>query len=398
MEVYLVRQPVFDENQNIFGYELLNNLNLNSSGLDTQATADLINNIFISMDIKHITKDTKAFIDFNKELIIEEVPLLLPKEHMIIVAPCFELHESTYIKALKNIKKEGYEIAFEVKTGKQIDNLEQIEPNIIIVEYSTESITFQKKVINVCKNETKSLAKSISTRNELDIAKRIGFTYFKGTFFSKPIIIKNNDISEIPISYMEMINEMGNQDPSFGKLNSIVERDLGITYKLLKTANSPLYGSRYKIESIKQALVRIGLNELRRWSYLMILKTPKKNENSELIKTCLIRGKFMELLAIDIKLKEKSSEFFIAGIFSAIDILLNKKMEDVIGQLMFSDNVGNALLGNENIIKEALDLIVNYEKANWEKIEKSNFSNSGNVYNITNIYMNALSWADDLNY
>jgi len=398
MEIYLVRQPIFDNKQNIFGYELLNNLDYNDKSLDSQATADLINNIFISMDVKHITKDTKAFIEFNKELLIEEVPFLLPKEHMVIGIPCYEQYEIAYIKAINKLKDNNYKIAFKIKTEHDIEIIKQGVPSIVIVEFSIESIPFLKNVITVCNKDIKTLAISIRTRNEFEVAKKMGFDYFQGTFFSEPIILRNNDISEIPLSYMEILNEIGSNDPSFTKLNNIVERDLGISYKLLKTANSPIYGSRYKIESIKQALVRIGLNELRRWSYLMILKTPKRNENSELIKTCLIRGKFMELLAINIKFKEKSSEFFIAGIFSSIDVLLNKKMEDAVKELMFSDNVRLALLGEDNIIKEALDLIKNYEKANWDKIESSSFSNSSNMYNITNIYMNALSWADDLKY
>lgn len=151
-------------------------------------------------------------------------------------------------------------------------------------------------------------------------------------------------------------------EPNYTVIGNIVQSDLGLTYKIFKLANSTYLGTKNKINSIPQALAHLGLKELYRWSSIIMLKDLQNIENAELIKLSLIRGKLMELLASELGDKTSSSEFFFTGMFSSIDILLNKSMEQVLHGLSLPDHVKLALLGQDNKQRRLLDFIIDFEK------------------------------------
>ena len=140
-------------------------------------------------------------------------------------------------------------------------------------------------------------------------------------------------------------------DLDYQKLTDIIKTDIGLSYKLLKVVNSAYFGLVNKIGSLKQALIHLGIIEIRKWLYILMLKDIQVLENKELINICLVRAKLMELLAVEIDLEVCKSEYFLAGMFSSIDILMNRSMKSVMDELPLAIDVKNALLGKNNDIK-----------------------------------------------
>jgi HD-like signal output (HDOD) protein len=66
-------------------------------------------------------------------------------------------------------------------------------------------------------------------------------------------------LPEIP---MKILHLVANEDSSMDDISKIVERDPSLTANILKVANSPYYGVRQKIASLKLALAILGLNEI----------------------------------------------------------------------------------------------------------------------------------------
>jgi EAL and modified HD-GYP domain-containing signal transduction protein len=195
---------------------------------------------------------------------------------------------------------------------------------------------------------------------------------------------------------ISIVEELNAKDPCYEKIAEILKRDLGLSYKLIKLSNSLYFGSRYKIKSIQHALSFMGIKELYQWFSLMMLKDLQNIENSELIKFSLIRGKMMDLLSSELIKESYNTDYFFAGVFSFIDILLNKQMDQVLEGLPFSRSVKDALLGKENDLKRLLDFVVNCEKANW--FEDQYPLNVIGVNKFMSIYSDALKWAKSLNY
>ncbi|MBN2852283.1 MAG: HDOD domain-containing protein [Clostridia bacterium] len=397
MENYIVRQPIFNMEYTVKGYEVL--FDQSQINQDEFTELEEVEEAFItfisSLDFDEISFNTKAYININENFLINRDFLLFPRHTTVLVISSEFLRDPEMVESIREIQKQKYSVVIDVKNN-DIAYLGRVLPDVIRMDMDATDLILQEKVIQFSDDTIEFSAMNVNTHEQFEQAKNLGYSYFQGDFFSQPLADENESIKEIPGTYLKILNEVKKEEPSYEKLTRIIEKDLGLTYKILKTVNSVYYASRYKINSIEQALIRMGIDEIKKWAYIMILKKPVKVEQSELVKICLIRGKFMELLAKSINLEKKSSEFFLAGILSSIDVLMNCQMSKIVSKLMLADDVREALLGKHNIIKEAMDLVVNYEKAEWEAVEKSKFMTYGTIYNIINLYLLSLNWADNI--
>lgn len=402
MDVYVARQPIFDRNMNVFGYELLYRRGMNNfyEGTDdNKATAELIINAFLTMHINELTDDTKAFINFPQKLIIEEIPLVLPADSVVVeVLENVEINEDV-IEACRKLREKGYIIAL----GDFVINKESYLPlmeiaHIVKIELSAVNYLKQRQLIKQYKNKINFIADKVETREEYQLAMDMGYDYFQGYFFSKPVIIKGKEIESLNINLIKIMSLLNNKEPDYQQIAETIELDLGLSYKLLKLANSAFFGSRNKIQSIKQALVQLGILEIRKWIYVMMLKEIQIIENKELIKNCFIRAKFMELLATETGKNDKSFEYFMTGMFSAIDVLLNKDMDTIIDEINLTDDVKEALLGGDNEIKKVLDMVISYESLKWNAFRINKAVIGITPEKFMSLYTKSLMWVRKLSY
>jgi EAL and modified HD-GYP domain-containing signal transduction protein len=402
MDVYVARQPIFDSNMNVYGYELLYRgsiNNFNERNDDNKTTAELISNAFLTMDIHELTDETKAFINFSEKLLIEEIPLLLPADSVIVeVLENVEINENV-IEACKKLREKGYTIAL----GDFVISKESYLPlmeiaHIVKIEFSAVNYLKQRQLIKQYKNKIKFIADKVETREEYQLAVDMGYDYFQGYFFSKPVIIKGKEIDSLNINLIKIMGLLNSKEPDYQQITEIIESDLGLSYKLLKLANSAFFGSKNRIQSIKQALVQLGILEIRKWIYVMMLKDIQIIENKELIKTCFIRAKFMELLATETGMDDKRLEYFMTGMFSSIDVLLNKDMNIIVNEISLTDDVKDALLGVNNKIKNVLDMVINFELLKWNSFGVNKKALGITQEKFMSFYTKALMWVRKLSY
>lgn len=401
MNVYVARQPIFDRKYNINGYELFYRRSMNNfyEGTDdNQSTAELINNAFLTMHFGELTDGTRAFINFSHEMLIKGIPLILPKDAVVIeIVERAEVSDEL-ILACKDLREKGYIIALDDFYINDL-NIRLLEvANIVKIEFNKVDFKIQKLLMDKFKGEVKFLAEKVETREEYQLALDMGYQLFQGYFFSKPVIIKSREIDSININIFRILEILNDDEPDYQRMSEIIETDIGLTYKLLRLVNSVFYGARNEIQSIKHALVHLGIKEIKKWIYILMLKDIQVVENKELIKTSLIRAKLMELLAITMDMEDVKSEYFLTGMFSSIDILLKRDMEEVTNEISISDEVKTALLGGDNEIKQLLDVVIDYEKPGNNKldIKKVNSKLSLDIY--MDRYIEALSWVKKLDY
>lgn len=400
MDVYAARQPIFDSRLGVYGYELLYRKSMNNfyeGSDDNQATAELINNSFLVFQLSDLTDNKRAFINFSGEMLAKEIPLLLPKER--IVVEILERVEPTeaVIEACRKLKDRGYmlaldDFAFDDKLFPLIELADMIK-----VDFSAVSLDKQSQLIQAYKEKYRItfLAEKIENRDEFHAARRLGYELFQGYFFSKPIVVHGKEIGIMQSSVIRIIDELNRDEPDYQHMAEIIEKDLGLTYKLLKAANSLFYGSRNRIHSIQQALVRMGTDELKKWMYLLMLKDIKNVHNKELIKTSLIRGKMMELLSLQLGMKPKQFDYFMVGLFSSADILLNKKMNDVVHELPLTKEVREALTRRSNKLGHVLDFILSLETADWTRADKFVLAGKIDYETVLSQYILAIKWANE---
>ena len=190
MKVYLARQPIFSRTMSIYGYELLYRRSMNNfyeGKDDNQATAELINNAFFAMQFNELTHGTKAFINFSGDMLEKEIPLLLPKEAIVVEILERVIASDKIIQACKKLKKEGYTLALDdfVFHESYLPLMELAD--IIKIEFSIVDYDMQRQLINKYGDKIKFLAEKIETREEYQMALEMGYSYFQGYFLANQL-------------------------------------------------------------------------------------------------------------------------------------------------------------------------------------------------------------------
>lgn len=399
MDLYVARQPVFDRNMDVYGYELLYRSGIKNyyDGTDdSKATAELINNAFLVMQSKEITSKVKSFINFPKQMLLEKIPLVLPANTTVIeVLERVEIDQNV-VDACREMKDKGYTIALDdfVFDESYLPLLEVAD--IIKIEFNSVSLNEQQLLMNKYRDTVKFLAEKVETRQEYQLALEMGYDYFQGYFFSKPMIMTDREIGVLKPNLIELVNILNEEEPEYDEIASVIEKDLDLSYKLLRLSGSVFHGFETKV--VKHALVQIGLAELCRWLYVLMLKDIQTVENRELIKTCFVRARLMEMIAKVTGDGKRKSEYFTVGLFSSLDVLLNKDMEVITKDLTMPDRAKEALNGEKNKIRTVLDIVLYYELSVWDKIDKGIINLGIRPGKLREMYFDALMWVRGLEY
>ncbi|MGG4121881.1 HDOD domain-containing protein, partial [Bacillus licheniformis] len=251
------------------------------------------------------------------------------------------------------------------------DLLHQLLASIDILKIDFFKTTQQERqsILRSCRNHRLTfLAEKVETRKEYEQAVKDGFHLFQGYFFSEPVVIDGQDITYHFHAYYELLHELSEDQPDIENVTNIIERDLSLSYQLLKLLNSPANRPIQKIKSIRQAIVLLGFKEIKRWIFILSFKDLTKKQNSsknEVVKISLIRAKLCELLAKKTNRPQPAS-YMLTGMFSFIDTLLHKELTEVVSELPLTDEVGQALLGKENDYRKILRLAKSIERNEWE--------------------------------
>ncbi len=397
MDVFIARQPIFDLNLNIYGYELLyRGTQENFANVDDadSATSDVIVNSLMLLGLEKVSDNKLSFINFTKDLIINEIPTIFDPKSMVVeiledITPTVE-----FITSCRLLKSRGYRFALDdyVPQNFNVDLLNLVD--IVKVDFMQLDAEAKTQVpIQLKPFGVKLLAEKVETYEEFEKAKLDGYQYFQGYFFQKPQVIQNSEIKESLSIYIKILKELNSPQPEFSNITNVIETDLSLAYKILKLVNSPAFYSSKKIDSIENALVRIGLKEIRKVISILMLRNINPKKPKEILQNSLVRAKFAELLALEFDLKNRSSEFFLMGLFSMIDSLIDQPIEKIIFDLPLNDDLKDALVGKRNRFRDVLDLIKLYERGYWELVTKKCNEYKIDELNISYLYLESLSWS-----
>jgi len=398
MDVYVARQPIFDRNKKIFAYELLFRDGLSNCFPEIEgdvATSKLLTTSFLTIGIDRLSNGKMVFINFTKELLARKIPTMFPKEKIMVeILETIEPEEEV-VKACRDIAHKGYQIAlddFLYKT--ELEELIALA-KIIKIDFKLLPIEEIKKLLDkLADNQVKLLAEKIETYEEFKVALDMGFTYFQGYFFSKPEILKSKEIATSKLHFLHIISEVNKEENySLEKLENLINRDVSISYKLLRYINSVFFGRIQYISSIRQAIVLLGQKEIGKFILLVATAELACEKPAELIRTSIIRARFCELLGMNSE-SNRHSELFLLGLFSLIDAMLDNRMEKIMEKLPLSESIKLALVKGKGELSDYLKIASSYEAGSWKECSILASNIGVNKDKIPGYYIEAVSWAD----
>jgi EAL and modified HD-GYP domain-containing signal transduction protein len=400
MEIYVATQPIFDENEFVYAYEVLfRNSNINSYSFadGDEASSKVIVNTFNSFGIEKVTNGKPAFINFTANLIKEEVATIFPPTHLVVEILETVEPDDDIIEKCASLKKSGYIIALDdFVFDQKYESLIKLA-DIIKVDFLNTPDEEKARLANKYKNSIKMLAEKIETRDDFEKAKKMGYTLFQGYFFSKPVMMSMTDIPIIKFMYLQLISKVTLGELNFEEIASIISSDVSLSYKLLRLVNSVAFGFRNKITNIKQAVVALGERELKKWVCLVAIKGIGDDKPDQIIRTSLLRARFLELLSnYTPSLNNRKSDLFLTGMFSMLDVVMHRPLEELLEDIYVSNDIKNVLLENKGTFIEIYNLISFYERGDWNMVQVLANKLQLNEEIITKSFLEASIWTNQI--
>ena len=203
--------------------------------------------------------------------------------------------DDEFIEKCKEMKQRGYVIALDDFIGG--NKFDQIIPYVDILKVdflAMDSVSRQHIAEKYAPFGIKLLAEKVESQWDFDEAKRFGYHLFQGYFFEKPVMCKSKSINVSTYRYMEILKETTGEVPDFNRLSEIIKKDFSLTYKLLRLINSPAFYTVSEITSVNHALTLLGINEIKKWTTLIMLRDISTDKPDELIRVSLVRAIFAE--------------------------------------------------------------------------------------------------------
>jgi c-di-GMP-related signal transduction protein len=398
MDIFVARQPIFDRDLRCVAYELLFRDGISSAmnhpDGDT-ATLELLSNSFLSIGLETLTHRKKCFINFTQNLLLQKIPLAFPKENFVVEILENVPPDSEMLTACRDIRSEGYALAlddfvYHPAWDQLLDLVQYVK-----IDFLQTAIADMGSIISrLQKYPIELIAEKVENRLNYKVASRLGFSYFQGYFFCRPLIIRSREIPSSKLNLLMIMAQMRDPNINITDLEKIISRDVGISFKLLNYLNSAYFFRGTTVKSIKQALILLGLEQLTRFVSVITLTSLGSDKTDELIRLSSIRGRFCELTCPHCGLPGKAPELFTIGLFSLIDTLMDDTMERLLEKLPLSDTIKDALIDGKGNYASVLSLAVQYEAGNWNKVnEMVQFLGISEEILPTN-YLAAIQWAD----
>jgi EAL and modified HD-GYP domain-containing signal transduction protein len=402
MELYIARQPVFDKNKAISGYELLHR----TSGLTNEytetdgeyASSQVITGAFLSFGLDSLTDGKQAYINFTTDLLTSGVASLLPKEQLVVEVLESIVPTREVLRACEKLKADGYTLALDDYVLSPYFEPLAALADIIKVDFRQTSEVEQFNAIAFREGQgIQFLAEKVETEEEFLRATALGYSLFQGYFFSRPVMLSTNMIQPSKLGYIRLMQAVNSPSPDFRTIISAIESDVTLSLETIRLSNSAFYARRQKIMSIKQAVVALGLEGVRKWIYLASLRRLGAGKPDALVSTSIIRSKFMELIAYAVRQPLKSPEYSMIGLFSMLDALTGHSFESLLSNLNIADEIKEILIGSEFETKlgQAYCTMLNYERGDWESTETSAVRMGLTLNTVAEAYMESLKWFNE---
>lgn len=398
VSVFVARQAIFNRRQKVVAYELLfrdSPKNFFPDIAEGQATARLIMENQLNLGTRHITSGKKALINIGPESLELDLCAFLPCQDVVI-----ELLESieptdTNYELCRKLFHSNFNLALDDFVYKpQWDRFLKLV-KLIKFDITITPLDDIHPIIKKLKDhkQIKLLAEKIETQEEYEVAAGMGFDYFQGYFFAKPTMMKHNDIDYNYGLVVAIYAEIMSPNPDLTKIAALFELDAALAYKLLRLINSGVFPIQSKIASLKQALVYLGQERLKKFVSLIVTAHTAGKKPAELMQVCVVRARFCELIAKKVA-KHQSGEAFLTGLFSLLDAILDQPMSLLVEKLPFQDDIKAALLEEKNTLYYILKVVKAYETGSWWALEQAVIFLNIQSDILPELYQKSVDWAD----
>lgn len=374
--VFFARQPILDVNNNTYGYELLyrNQPGVNQYTGDNGdvSTADVINNAFFVDNLTSVLDGKKAFVNFTGNLIERGVPKMISSDILVVELLESVIASPEIIKRCLELKKLGYILALDDYEYNDSTRALFELADIVKLDFRSSREAIERTASKCIELNKTMLAEKVETQLEVEYAKRLGCSYMQGYFFAKPLLMTHKANTPMAKTFLHILGLVYSPDPDYEEIAAVISTDVVLTIRLLRLINLMYGNSGNKISTIHQALVMLGFEKLKEWIYLVGLQRLQKDTPDELIRLALFRAKFCESVSKVVPgAYIHRKEMYLMGLMSIVAGTTDEKsINNVMKELPVTDEIKNGLIGADGLYGDVFRLVIDYEHADWNKVEE----------------------------
>jgi EAL and modified HD-GYP domain-containing signal transduction protein len=388
--VVLARQPILDDRERLWGYELLYRpipSGGRPSDLEAAAASVMISGL-ADIGLERLVGDRLAFFNVTRQVVLDLRESRFAAKRVVLELLEDQDVDGPLLDALRELRRAGFRIAlddFDLDGG--TEPLLEVADIVKLDIRALPPATLAEHVRRLRRRDLILLAEKVEDRAEYRACQELGFDAFQGYYFATPELVQNR---RAPTQMLGALATLVRAGPlEFEELEQLISRDAGLSQRFLRLANSAFYAARSPVGSIRRALIRLGTDAVRQWA-LLLLVSGLRDRPDHLLTLALHRARQCELIAHEVPSAEPDRAFT-TGLLSILDALLNRPMDELLAELPLDDRLTSALIEREGPEGRLLAAVIAYERGNFEACAEHGIS----LLSLSNAYHQALDWVDE---
>jgi EAL and modified HD-GYP domain-containing signal transduction protein len=398
VEVFVARQPIFDAEDRLRGYELLyrhSGTAVRAEGATThRMSKDVFLHSVLGFGLDRVTGGADAFINFSREMLTGRLyELLDPRVAVVELLEEVEPDEGT-IAACRALRDAGYRLAlddfvYRPEAEPLLECAEVVKLDVLNATVAELAATVERlRPFGV-----RLLAERVETREVRDACLALGFELFQGYHFSRPEILSRREFSVEQTGAIRLMNLLRDARATDGDVEEAFRSAPLLTYKLLRIVNSASVGGR-GIQSIGHGVRMVGRDTLYRWLALLFVSSvsAETGVETERVHSTVQRARLCEMVG-EASGRGTAGPLFMVGLFSMLGPLLRMPLEELVSMIDLAPEVRDAVLRGAGPYAPALELVRAYEAGRWDEVPHRAAEAGVSALEVPDLYLRSLTWA-----
>ena len=396
----IARQAILDANRAVFGYELFDR---SQAAHEHTAASDaaMLFNVLSHADHETLIDRKTIFINCTHQTLTGgHLELIQPDRAVLEIPPLPEpVAEDIEMQTqtLAEISRRGFRLAFDesVLSEPYADWLALA--SFVKIDLSRHTAQAAVQLIQRAQQLTLAqlIAEKVETADQYEMVSKLGVTLYQGYWFTKPVLITGQTLRPAQAAIIQLINLVRKQ-ASTAEIEEVLKREPTLSFNLLRFINSSGFGLNREITSFRHAVMLLGLKKLFRWAALLMTTSRAAGSSAAVGSMAVVRGRLMELLAIELLPPEECDNAFVVGVFSLLDTMLGMPLGKALEGISLPESVTDALLHKTGVFAPFLALTQACENADDEAFARTADSLKLSNQQVNWAHLQALAWAETL--
>ena len=366
----MARQPIVDDRLQVFGYELLcrgNDPDAPWLGPRNEASARVVDDSVLSIGLETLTMGKRAFLNMSRAVLVSDALSILPPAQIVLEILEDVPADREVVDVCRSLHKRGYAIALDdFQPGSAAEALLPFVKFVKVDVRTTPARTLSALGARLKPSGTRLVAEKVETIDTFNAARAAGCTLHQGYFFCRPQGVAVRAMSTQQVTQMRLMAALNHPNASATTVEGLVKQDARLCYRVLRCVNSAGFGLHREIQSIREALMLLGMDQIRKWASIWSL-AGMNGGSPELVNMTMVRAGCCEMVGAALGHPDNGAELFLLGLCSLLDVILQRPMKDVVAALPLTASTREALLGKDGPARMVLDVVTQFERGAWDE-------------------------------